>query len=162
VPLELSALKLSDGQAILPDSPGATDFLALLNNPALSRAELAQGLINLQAKSAAEAQETDSKRWDDLQKDWQEQGRKDAQVGGAQYDANVAAAKDFANRLGGPKFIEALELTGMANHPEWLRLAVKLVPSFREPGPAPTPAPIAQASRSGRTTTNLYPTQGKK
>jgi hypothetical protein len=121
---------------------------------------LAQGLIDLQIKAAARTQETDSKQWDDVQAEWKKAGETDPEIGGAKWSQTTSAVKELAERYGGPKFQEALELTGMGNHPEFARFITKIAPYVKEAGPVTPPAPSAPTTRYSPT--NLYPDQGNK
>jgi hypothetical protein len=151
--LTLDAIKVPDG-FVLDDGLG-TELVSLINQKAANPAELAQGLIDLQIKAAAKESETASQRWDAVQADWKKQTESDPQIGGANYTKNVETSKQIAERFGGPKFAEALELTGMGNHPDWVRFTTALAPFVQEGSavPRPTPTPPTPAY----TPTNLYP-----
>ena len=57
---------------------------------------------------------------------WQEASRTDPEFGGAQFDANLAVAKQGYNMFASDELKNILEQTGYGNHPEVLRLFHKI------------------------------------
>src|SRR5699024_3254227 len=54
------------------------------------------------------------------------------EIGGAKFDENLAAAEQAVKALATPELKELLDNTGLGNHPEMVRLFVKLSPLVRE------------------------------
>lgn len=63
----------------------------------------------------------------DIRKDWAEKSRSDEEFGGNpdKLNANVALGLRFRDRFGTPALTELLNMTGIGNHPEVIRLFVK-------------------------------------
>ena len=154
----LTDLVAPEGYTIDPGQ--GTELLTILNQHAGDPKALANELIKLQVKAIAADDESRSRGWDETQNAWKKQSEADPEIGGAKYATNTALATEIGARFGGPKLQEALELTGMGNHPEWLRFVSKLAPFVSEAAPVgPGGAPAAAAQYSSR---NLYPNQGQK
>lgn len=59
------------------------------------------------------------------QQNWIAQGKADAEIGGEKWDESVALAKRAVDKLGTPEFKQALNESGLGNHPELLRVFVR-------------------------------------
>lgn len=157
-PLMLTDLVAPEGYNI--DPAMGTELLTTLNQFAGDPKALANELIKLQVKALGADDEGRSRAWDETQTAWKKQSEADPEIGGANYAKNTALATEIGARFGGPKLQEVLDLTGMGNHPEWLRFVSKLAPFVNEGGPALPGS--ATATKPGFSSTNLYPEQGKK
>lgn len=60
------------------------------------------------------------------------QARKDPEYGGAAFDANVGAIRATIGKYGTPGLVEALNVSGVANHPEFLRFVHRIAQATRE------------------------------
>lgn len=93
---------------------------------------------------------------------WRQEIKGDEELGGAAFDTNRAAATRMLQLFVEPKrrgaFDEALLLTGMADHPEFMRMMVNIARKFDEPSPSPQPRnpPPDIGKRSGRGLRSLY------
>lgn len=116
-----------------------TEFLAVFNDPKMSMKDRAQALIDLQQKAFSSAAEKRSSDWDALQESWQQAGRADPTIGGANYDANVATVNKLVTQYGTPELNNVLTATGAGNHPEMLKFLLKLAPLALEGGNVPPP-----------------------
>jgi hypothetical protein len=140
--------------------PGlSAEFVTTVNQHRGDPKGLANALLALNVKAQTQASEAASKGWETLQGDWKKQSEADPEIGGANYTKNTTAATEIGARFGGPKFHEALELTGMGNHPEWLRFISKTAPFLKEAAPLPPGGAPGQGGKA--TPTNLYPNQTK-
>jgi len=83
--------------------------------------EGAQKLVDLYAKAQGQAMKTVTDHWDNLNKEWVGKVNSDKEYGGADLDKNVAVAKLAIDKFGTPELKEALNLTGVGNHPEVVR-----------------------------------------
>lgn len=151
-PLTLEMLKAPEGFELDPTL--GTEFMALLNTEK-DPVKLAQGLIELSAKANTLASEKGSQEFDAVQDNWKKATKEDPEIGGANYDKNLASTKAVIDRFGGPKLQEAIELTGIGNHPEFVRLMTKIAPMVLEAAPVTPSTPTPPASRYS--STNLYP-----
>lgn len=157
-PLLLTDLVAPEGYTI--DPAMGTELVTLINQHANDPKSLVNELVKLQVKALAGDEEARSTTWDNLQNDWKKQSEADPEIGGAKYAANTALSTQLVARFGGPKMQEVLDLTGMGNHPEFLRFITKLAPFVSEAAPITPGAAVPQAQ--GYSRNNLYPEQGTK
>lgn len=62
-------------------------------------------------------------------KAWVEEARADPEIGGANWDASIAASAKALDQLGAPKgspFRDLLNVSGLGNHPEMIRMFAKV------------------------------------
>jgi len=84
----------------------------------------AQKLVDLYTKTRAADTQKLYDAWAQTHEKWSGEAKADKEIGGANFEANVAIAKKAINEpsLGGGKaLVEALNLTGAGNHPEVIR-----------------------------------------
>lgn len=65
---------------------------------------------------------------------WGEQVKSDTEYGGAKLDENLAAARKAVDAFGSPELKSLLNSTGMGNHPEVVRMMVKIGQQISEDG----------------------------
>lgn len=70
--------------------------------------------------------------WANLTRGWAETAKADTEIGGDKWDANVAVAQRALNTFGTPELKEALNQFGLGNHPEMIRLMVRMGNAMRE------------------------------
>lgn len=97
-----------------------SEFTPLAKELNLSQ-DQAQKLVDLYAKTQGAAQKSVADHWDNLNKEWQGKVSSDKEYGGADLDKNVAIAKKAIDAFGTPELKDALNLTGVGNHPEIVR-----------------------------------------
>jgi hypothetical protein len=149
--ITLDKLQAPEGYEI--DPVLGQEFLTLLQTKHSDPNGLVAGLIELSAKANQLSSEKGSEAFDAMQAEWEELSKKDPEIGGANYDKNLATSKRIVDHLGGPKLQEALELTGMGQHPEFLRLMTKVAPFVTEASPV---VPGAQPTKAAYSSTDLY------
>lgn len=110
--------KLPEGAQL--DEALVGEFTPLAKELNLSQ-EGAQKLVDLYAKTQGAAQKAVTEHWDNLNKEWQGKVSSDKEYGGADLDKNVAIAKKAIDAFGTPELKDALNLTGVGNHPEVVR-----------------------------------------
>lgn len=137
--LKLDALKVPDGFQL--NEERSKQFLEIWNNPNLSRAEVASALLNLQAETLNDLQETGKKRWDDTQTDWTNKVKSDPVYGGEQLPATLDRIGGLLDAYGNDEVRTAFDLTGAGNHPAIVGFLNQLALKLGEPGPAPAPQP---------------------
>ncbi len=64
--------------------------------------------------------------------EWVETAKADPEIGGAGFDANVAKASDIYNRFGSPELGEVLKASGLGDHPEIVRWALRVSKALSE------------------------------
>jgi hypothetical protein len=70
--------------------------------------------------------------WGNLTKEWADTAKKDSEIGGDKWDKNVEVAQRALNTFGTPELKAALNLYGLGNHPELIRLMVRMGNAMRE------------------------------
>lgn len=83
--------------------------------------EGAQRLVDLYTEAQGQAMKTVTDHWANLNQEWVGKVNSDAEYGGADLDKNVAIAKKAIDAFGTPELKDALNLTGVGNHPEIVR-----------------------------------------
>lgn len=89
----------------------------------------AQKLVDLYTKTRAADTQKLYDAWAQTHEKWVGEAKADKEIGGANFDANVAIAKKAMNaaQLGGGKdLVEALNVTGAGNHPAIIRFFYKV------------------------------------
>lgn len=133
------------------------EFKALAKEQNLTQAN-AQKLIDLATKHSQALQE----RMLDLHVQqiatWGEESKADPEIGGAKYTENVKLAQNAIERFGTPALREALEFSGLGNHPELIRAFTRIGKAISESslhgiGAAPS------AGRELSLAERMYPTQ---
>lgn len=127
-------LKLPDGLK----APEGVDVNAYLERTAATAREL--GLSNEKANALLKHDiETTSKYAEGVQAQhvqnvnaWMGQVKADKEVGGDAFDANAELAKRVIGRFGTDAFKEALNKTGLGNHPELVRFVVRIGKTMSE------------------------------
>ena len=65
-----------------------------------------------------------------VRNDWAEASKTDKEFGGAQFDENLAIAKQSIDKFATPEFKQMLDDTGLGNHPEWIRYCYRVSKAF--------------------------------
>src|SRR5574341_1451952 len=118
-PVEYKDFKLPEG--FEADTEVLTNFKTLAKEYKLTQ-EQAQKLVDLQAELATRQSTVTEKQWTDVQKGWRDSATSDKEYGGKEFAANISVAKKALDKYGTPELKQAIELTGMGNHPEFIRL----------------------------------------
>lgn len=152
-PLEL---KSPEGVEIEPTS--LAEFTKTATELKLSQ-ETAQTLVNWYAKHNAEAAKAQAETWTKTNQDWIKAAKEDKEIGGDKFDGTVTSAKLAIKKFGNEAFTEALNYTGMGNHPEMIRFLGKVAAAFKEDGFVKGgEAPPAEKKSAAEI---LFPNQGK-
>lgn len=88
--------------------------------------EQAQKYIDLYSNQVKELQQSNIDSFSQLMEKWQTDAKTDKDFGGDNYEENVGIAKQGLDKFGTPELKEFLETHGAGNHPEVIRLFVKL------------------------------------
>ncbi len=114
----------------------------------------AQSLVSLQAEMQATTAQADQDAFAQMKDDWRDQSKSDKDLGGDNFDQNVALAVTALDKFGTPELRKALDDSGMGNHPEVLRFMYKVGKLTQEDSPgADNNAGAQQGDRLKR----LYP-----
>jgi hypothetical protein len=102
------------------DSTAAEEFTTLAKELKLPAAE-AQRVADIAIKMAQRQAEQTAK----VVQGWADQSRADKEFGGDNLDANLAIAKKAIDAFGSPDLRALLNESGLGNHPEFIRFALK-------------------------------------
>ncbi|TDX30763.1 hypothetical protein DFO67_10418 [Modicisalibacter xianhensis] len=83
--------------------------------------EQADKLVAMHADSIQRAATAQRETWAQQQQTWRDELQSDPDFGGKAFNENVQSAVKAVERFGTPGLKEALEQTGMGNHPELVR-----------------------------------------
>jgi len=128
-PIEYTDFKLPEGFEAEPDTLG--NFKTLAKEYKLTQ-EQAQKLVDLQASLATRQSKITEQQWADVQKGWRDSATGDKEYGGKEFNANIGVAKKALDKYGTPELKQAIELTGMGNHPEFIRLLYRVGKTLTE------------------------------
>lgn len=147
--LAATDFKLPDG--FTADEAQMGSFLSIANELGLSK-EAAQKLVDLNAASVRAASEASSKYWADLQKEWQAEATKTYGPEPAKNPKIIAVSKaiDSLGEKPAAALREALDMSGMGNHPAVIAAFAAFAERLSEPAhakgsPPGRPATAAQA-----------------
>lgn len=121
-PEEYEQFSLPEGVEL--DSETVEMFLPIARDLDLTQ-EQAQKLVDLYTMKQTETFKSFADAWQDTQERWVDSARQDPEYGRAQFDKNLKIANAFLSKYGNAELVEALQDTGMGNHPELIRAFVK-------------------------------------
>ena len=137
-------LKLPDGSPLGTDAIERT--AAFAKERGLTN-DIAQALLARDHDLAVMASQTQEQQAVAAREQWVQQGRADQEIGGAKFSEHVALAARVVSRFGTDQFKQALESTGLGNHPELVRVFARIgrlmsddqfvMPGQRAPEPEP-------------------------
>ena len=145
---------LPDGVEV--DAKALEGFIPVAKNLDLTQTE-AQALIDYEAKRVEEFTSAQTASWNEMQTEWRTATQSDKEIGGPAFDQSLANAKKFLGAYGTNELIEALDATGMGNHPELIRAFSRAGKAMGEDNLA-----IGGVSNTPRSPEEiLYPNQGE-
>lgn len=113
------------------DSAAIEQFEPIAKELGLTQ-EQADKMVALHADSLQRAQQQARDNWAQQQETWENDLRNDPDFGGAKFDENVGSAMKAVEKFGTPGLKEALESTGMGNHPELVRTFAEIGKAISE------------------------------
>ena len=124
-------LKLPEGSVI---SQAQVDSLSLVYKEKGLSNEQAQLALEQRSDAVAEFAKGQNTRYEETKSEWLEQCKSDKEFGGddAKLKESVSLANSVIKKYGNKELREKLDLTGLGNHPELMRMMVKI---GREMGP---------------------------
>ena len=120
---------LPEGVAIQPET--LTELTALAKELNLPQ-EAAQRLVDLGAKQATTLAEQRQTEVAGFAEGWLEASKTDAEIGGAKLTESLSVAKRGLDAFGSPALRDLLDGSGLGNHPEFIRLFVKVGQAISE------------------------------
>lgn len=125
-PLEL---KLPDGFTV--DDAVLGEFRTLATEAKLAP-EQAQKLVDFHVRAQESVYAKAQESFEAQGKAWQEAARSDKEIGGREFEATLKNARLALGRFGTPELAQALEQSGMGNHPEVVRLLARVAKATSE------------------------------
>jgi len=116
-------LKVPDGSLLAPAR--LEKIAAYAKAQGLSQ-EAAQALVEREHEAVAEHAAAQEQQLKDASKAWADAAVKDPEIGGEGLAKNLELSKRVYERFGSKALMDMLEQSGLANHPEVVRLGVKL------------------------------------
>lgn len=115
--------KMPDGMEL--DKERMEAFLPIAKELNLSQ-DKAQKLVDFYATAVKDITTQQQQMWADTLDEWKETAVSDSEYGGKKFQESIVAAKRALDTFGSKKLREALDQTGMGNHPELIRMLVKV------------------------------------
>lgn len=109
------------------DSGSVTEFTALAKELNISP-DAAKKIVDLEVKRVQAQVEAHNATITE----WATQAQNDPEIGGAKFDENVALARTAIDTFGSPELKQLLNETGFGNHPEIVKLAVRIGKAISE------------------------------
>ena len=106
------------------DAAAVDSFLPTAKALNLTQEQL-QGLVEYQARQAAETQQA-------LVEGWESSLKADKEFGGANYESNKLAALKAVGAFGSPELVEFFNTTGLGSHPEIVKAFAKIGKTISE------------------------------
>lgn len=139
------------------DAELLSEFTPLLKELGASQ-EQGQKFVDLQAKVVQKVTDAQAKVWADTQGDWRKAGETDEEFGKGKYDESIMLARKAMRTIGGEGLVDALNKTGMGNHPEFIRFFYRVGKEIGEDNFS-----FGSANKDGAKTLaeRMFPNQGK-
>ena len=111
-------------------------------NPKASPQEALKWAAERQASAVADAEKDAGQRFQQQVETWENEAKADPEIGGDDFDANVATASKAIEAFGSDALKDVLNQSGLGSHPEVIRFAVKA-------GKALEDAPVLTTNQGG-------------
>jgi hypothetical protein len=153
-PSEYTDFTLPDGVAL--DKDALKEFLPRAKEMNLSQSQ-AQQLVDMRVKEQANAYQSSLDQWEHTQETWRKAGVADEEFGKGKYDESINTARFAVREIGGNDLMDALNETGVGNHPEIIRAFYRMGNAMKEDNVAVGKARGATPKTAAET---MYPDQG--
>jgi len=107
------------------DEAKAADFSLMAKDASLTQAQ-ADKFVSLYQKAQADGLEAQQEAWQDQLAAWRDEASSDKEIGGVKFQENIGLAKKGLDVFGNDALKEALNTSGMGNHPEIIRMLTKI------------------------------------
>lgn len=154
---DVSSLKMPEGFA--KDDAVLSEFGKLAKDAGI-KGEHAQKMFDLYANTVGAQQKKATESLAAEHARWVESLKSDKEVGGQTFDANVKLAQKAMHKYATPELRDFLSSTGLGNHPELVRLMVRVGKALGEDSIAPTSSSggISASNSDAAFLRDLYPT----
>lgn len=88
--------------------------------------EQAQKLADIYTKKMQASAEGQQEAWTEIRKGWVSEFKADKEIGGARVDETVTTAKHAMKEFGSPELTEALNMSGLGDHPAVIRFMYRV------------------------------------
>lgn len=88
--------------------------------------EQANKVVGLYAEKVMDMQKAQTEAWNKQVSDWASELKSDPDFGGAKFEENAEIARMAINKFGGDELKQALNDTGLGNHPAFVKWAYKI------------------------------------
>lgn len=143
-------------EGVTLDETGAKDLGALAKELNLSQAS-AQKIVDLAVAKAQRDAETGAAQLETVREGWRTATKSDKEFGGDKLDASLVTAQKALKQFGSPELNELVVGAGLGDHPEFIRLMVRV-------GNAISEAPIVNGGQPAAkdAASVLYPNLPRK
>lgn len=107
------------------DEAKAADFSLMAKDASLTQAQ-ADKFVGLYQKAQTDGLEAQQAAWQDQLAAWRDEASSDKEIGGVKFQENIGLAKKGLDVFGNEALKEALNTSGMGNHPEVIRMLTKI------------------------------------
>lgn len=145
-------IQVSPPAGMAMDEEALSAFLPIAREIGLTSAQ-AQRLVDLYADRMAAQSQGQDEAWARQLDSWCADCRHDPEIGGPNFEAKIAVARQALDRFGSADLKDLLDGLGIGNHPELVRLFYRIGRLTQEDGVAITATP-SQARTPGEI---LYP-----
>lgn len=108
-----------------PDEALLSEFRGVAAEYGLSK-EQAQKLVDIQNKASSAAEVAQRQSFDATVSEWAKQTAADPEIGGPNYEANIAITRAGLKAVAGPELESILNQTGLGNHPALVKAFFKV------------------------------------
>lgn len=136
-------IKLPDGSRL---DPSRVESIAALAKERKLSNEAAQEILTREHEAVEGFAAVQTAAYQKEQEGWATSLKTDKEIGGDNYNKSIELASRVVKQFGTPEFSEALNRTGLGNHPELVRVFARVAKSLGEdtlvlPGAAPAAGP---------------------
>lgn len=121
------------GEGVELDGEALKDFEPVARELNLSN-EQAQKLVDAYPKILAGVQQRQADAWQKTTEQWAADVKADKEVGGDRLTENLSAAQRALDQFGTPALKEYLNTTGLGNHPDLVKVFIRVGKSMSEDG----------------------------
>lgn len=121
------------GEGVELDAEALKDFEPVARDLNLTN-EQAQKLVDAYPKILAGVQQRQADAWQATTEQWAADVKADKEFGGDKLTANLSAAQRALDQFGTPELKDYLNTTGLGNHPDLVKVFIKVGRSMSEDG----------------------------
>jgi hypothetical protein len=116
-------LKLPEGSKL--NAKHVDEIAAFAKERGLSQ-EAAQAVLERESKLASDAEKAQAEHMTTITNEWYESAKADKEIGGEAFPKHAELAKRVVEKFGSKEFKDELSRTGLGNHPELVRVFVRI------------------------------------